>query len=71
MTHGMLLGKFLPPTQGHAYLVDFATAAGNLWCALATSYPEFMAGRQLILKRKPVDATPLADLNTNMKDLAA
>jgi MFS family permease len=30
----------------HALAIGaIATAAGNLWCALATSYPEFMAGR--------------------------
>jgi hypothetical protein len=32
---------------------------------------EFMAGRLLIQKRKPVDAAALADQNTNLKELAA
>ena len=40
MTHGMLLGKFLPPTQGHAYLVDFARASCDKLTVLVCTLPD-------------------------------
>ena len=33
--------------------------------------PEFMAGKQLIAKRTPVDANKLADPSVSMKEVAA
>lgn len=54
------------------FAVFHLDAASRVQCVESVNTPaEFMAGRQLIQKRKPVDATALADLNTNMKDLAA
>ena len=59
------------PASG-AFAVFHLDAAGHVQCVEAINTPaEFMAGRQLILKRKPVDATALADLSSTMKDLAA
>jgi HTH-type transcriptional regulator, transcriptional repressor of NAD biosynthesis genes len=40
LTHGMLLGKFLPPTQGHAYLVDFARACCDKLTVLVCTLPD-------------------------------
>ena len=55
-----------------AFAVFHLDAQSRVQCVESVNTPaEFMAGRQLILKRKPVDATALADLNSNMKDLAA
>jgi len=54
------------------FAVFHLDAAACVQCVESVNTPaEFMAGRQLIQKRKPVDATALADLNTNLKDLAA
>ncbi len=58
--------------QAGTFAVFHLDAQSRVQCVESVNTPaEFMAGRQLIQKRKPVDATALADLNTNMKDLAA
>jgi 3-phenylpropionate/trans-cinnamate dioxygenase ferredoxin reductase subunit len=55
-----------------AFAVFHLDAASRVQCVESVNTPaEFMAGRLLIQKRKPVDETALRDLNTNLKDLAA
>ncbi len=59
------------PSSG-VFAVFHLDSASQVQCVEAVNTPaEFMAGRQLILKRKPVDAGALADLSCTMKDLAA
>jgi len=59
------------PASG-SFAVFHLDSANRIQCVEAINTPaEFMAGRQLILKRKPVDAAALADLSCTMKDLAA
>ena len=59
------------PTAG-SFAVFHLDAEHRVQCVESINTPaEFMAGRQLILKRKPVDEAALADLSSNMKDLAA
>lgn len=59
------------PDSG-AFAVFHLDADSRVQCVESVNTPaEFMAGRILIQKRKPVDAAALADHNTNMKDLAA
>jgi 3-phenylpropionate/trans-cinnamate dioxygenase ferredoxin reductase subunit len=59
------------PNAG-AFAVFHLDAASRVQCVESVNTPaEFMAGRLLIQKRKPVDETALRDLNSNLKDLAA
>ena len=59
------------PARG-AFAVFHLDAGGRVQCVESVNTPaEFMGGRQLIAKRKPVDADALGDLSSTMKDLAA
>jgi len=59
------------PSSG-AFAVFHLDADGRVQCVESVNTPaEFMGGRQLILKRKLVDAAHLRDLSLTMKDLAA
>ena len=57
---------------GGAFAVFHLNAEGCVQCVESVNTPDaFMAGRQLILKRKPMVADQLADLSLTMKELAA
>ncbi|MCC6719343.1 MAG: FAD-dependent oxidoreductase [Acetobacteraceae bacterium] len=59
------------PSTG-SFAVFHLDADRRVQCVESVNTPaEFMAGRLMILKRRPVDAAALADLSSNMKDLAA
>ena len=59
------------PASG-AFAVFHLDAAGCVQCVESVNTPDaFMGGRQLIMKRKPLDAAALRDLSSTMKDLAA
>ncbi len=59
------------PSSG-TFAVFHLDAEGRVQCVESVNTPaEFMGGRQLILKRKPVDAATLRDLSLTMKDIAA
>ena len=59
------------PASG-AFAVFHLDAAGCVQCVESVNTPDaFMGGRQMIMKRKVVDAAALRDLSSNMKDFAA
>ncbi len=59
------------PASG-AFAVFHLDANGCVQCVESVNTPDaFMGGRQMIMKRKVVDAAALRDLSSNMKDLAA
>jgi 3-phenylpropionate/trans-cinnamate dioxygenase ferredoxin reductase subunit len=69
----VLRGDPAPNGQtGGAFAVFHLDAEDRVQCVESVNTPDaFMGGRLLIQKRKPVDGAALADLNSNMKDLAA
>jgi 3-phenylpropionate/trans-cinnamate dioxygenase ferredoxin reductase subunit len=59
------------PASAH-FAVFHLNAAGAVQAVEAiNAAPEFMAGKSLIAKRKPVDREKLADLSVSMKEIAA
>lgn len=59
------------PASG-AFAVFHLDANGCVQCVESVNTPDaFMGGRQMIMKRKVVDAAALRDLSSYMKDLAA